>query len=175
MKVSSGTLGEFYSKKGINSISLLLIIDFGFTQILSLSNFDDDQVRLILSNCRIKPVNNQIELHPWLDQPDSVQFLLDNDISVTSFMSLGRIERTLDSKGKTLVDEAIVLEIAKNHGKSPAQVLLRYQLQRGVLVIPKSATPSRIEENANIFDFSLSENDVLEISKLNKPLRKVFK
>jgi len=90
-------------------------------------------------------------------------------------MSLGRIERTLDSKGKTLVDEAIVLEIAKNHGKSPAQVLLRYQLQRGVLVIPKSATPSRIEENANIFDFSLSENDVLEISKLNKPLRKVFK
>ncbi|CBY37977.1 unnamed protein product [Oikopleura dioica] len=146
-------------------------VDEGLVRHIGLSNFDDDQVRLILSNCRIKPVNNQIELHPWLDQPDSVQFLLDNDISVTSFMSLGRIERTLDSKGKTLVDEAIVLEIAKNHGKSPAQVLLRYQLQRGVLVIPKSATPSRIEENANIFDFSLSENDVLEISKLNKPLR----
>ena len=131
-------------------------------------------MRLILSNCRIKPVNNQIELHPWLDQPASVNFLLENDISVTSFMSLGRIERTLDQNGKTLVDEAVIQEIAKNHEKTPAQVLLRYQLQRGVLVIPKSATPSRIEENAQLFDFALSDEEVLEISKLNKPLRKVF-
>ena len=89
-------------------------------------------------------------------------------------MSLGRIERTLDENGKTLVDETVIKEIAKNHGKTPAQVLLRYQLQRGVLVVPKSATPSRIEENAQIFDFSLSDNEVLEISKLNKPLRDVF-
>ena len=89
-------------------------------------------------------------------------------------MSLGRIERTLDQNGKTLVDEAVIQEIAKNHEKTPAQVLLRCQLQRGVLVIPKSATPSRIEENAQLFDFALSDKEVLEISKLNKPLRKVF-
>lgn len=89
-------------------------------------------------------------------------------------MSLGRIERTLDQDGKTLVDEAIIKQIAKNHEKTPAQVLLRYQLQRGVLVIPKSATPSRIEENAKLFDFSLSGEEVAQIAQLNKPLRKVF-
>lgn len=105
---------------------------------------------------------NQIELHPYLTQLELREFCKENDIAVTAWSPLGR--------GGVLQD-ATITKIAQQLEKSTAQVILRWHYQHGIISIPKSVTPSRIEENMQIFDFELSQEQVAQIDKLNKNQR----
>jgi diketogulonate reductase-like aldo/keto reductase len=113
----------------------------------------------LLANSEVKPVVNQIELHPLLTQVEIRDYCAKHEIKVESWSPLGR---------GNLLEEPTINHIAKKHGKSSAQVLIRWHLQHDLVVIPKSITPSRIEENAQVFDFSLSLNEMNQIDALNK-------
>ena len=102
-----------------------------------MSNFDNAQVQTILDSCKIKPFNNQVEIHPWMDQSELVDFHQKNEISVTSYMSLGRAQRSA-AHGGNLFENEMLAKMADTYKVTVAQLLLRYQLQRNILVIPKS-------------------------------------
>lgn len=104
----------------------------------------------MLDNSDVKPVVNQIEVHPFLPRDDLVAMCHENDILVESYSPLAR--------GNKLEDER-VKAIAAKHGRTSAQILLNWNASRGNVVLPKSMTPSRIESNAQIFDFELDDGD----------------
>lgn len=145
-------------------------VKLGFIRHIGLSNFDNTQVQSLLDNSTIKPFNNQVEIHPWVDQEELVKFHFENNISVTSFMSLGRANRSSEHGGNLLENEKLHT-IARKYDVSIAQLLLKYQLQRNICVIPKSETPERILENSKVFHFQITKEDMNEIKKLNKNQR----
>lgn len=126
------------------------------------SNHHAHHVEKLLQSANVPPMVNQVEVHPYLSQEPLRAFCREHQIAVTAWSPLGR--------GGVLQDETIV-KIAEKYGKSAAQVVLRWHLQHDILVIPKSVTPSRIEENANIFDFVLSSEDMKVIDSLNRNQR----
>ncbi|MFD4815938.1 aldo/keto reductase [Peribacillus butanolivorans] len=131
----------------------------GKVKSIGVSNFHVRHLEKLLANSEIKPVVNQIELHPLLTQVEIRDYCEKHDIKVEAWSPLGR---------GSLIEEPTINHIAKKHGKSSAQVLIRWHLQHEIVVIPKSITASRIEENAQVFDFSLSLNEMNQIDALNK-------
>ncbi|MBT2603199.1 aldo/keto reductase [Peribacillus frigoritolerans] len=131
----------------------------GKVKSIGVSNFHVHHLENLLANSEVKPVVNQIELHPLLTQVEIRDYCAKHEIKVESWSPLGR---------GNLLEEPTINHIAKKHGKSPAQVLIRWHLQHDLVVIPKSVTPSRIKENAQVFDFSLSLNEMNQIDALNK-------
>lgn len=136
----------------------------GRVKAIGVCNFDIEHLERILNECEIKPVLNQVECHPYLIQSELKEFCAKHDIFVEAWSPL-------QQGGEVLKNES-VMKIAEAHGKTPAQVVLRWHLQNNTIVIPKSVTPSRIEENFNVFDFELSTNEMEEINKLNRNERK---
>ncbi|MBK3496964.1 aldo/keto reductase [Viridibacillus sp. YIM B01967] len=126
------------------------------------SNHQIHHLEEIFVQANIKPMVNQIELHPYLTQVELLDFCKANDITVTAWSPLGR--------GKVLED-AVIASIGQKYSKSIAQVIIRWHLQSDNIVIPKSVTPSRIEENAQVFDFELTTEDMKQIDALNKDER----
>ncbi|RUS15761.1 aldo-keto reductase [Endogone sp. FLAS-F59071] len=116
-------------------------------------------VELLGSNPTIRPVINQVEIHPWLTRSDIVSFCEQQNIGIEAYSPL--------TKGRRLSDPTLV-RIATKYTKSPAQVLIRWSLQRGFIVLPKSVTRERIEENADVFDFDLAEGDMDALNGLNE-------
>lgn len=110
-----------------------------------------------LRGAEVKPCVNQIEFHPGHIQAETVQYCKDNDILVEAWSPLG--------KGRVLSDERLVA-IAQKYDKSVAQLCIRWSLQQGILPLPKSVTPSRIKENSEVFDFTISAEDMQTISDL---------
>jgi diketogulonate reductase-like aldo/keto reductase len=108
------------------------------------------------------PAVNQIELHPHLQQPDLRRFHAERGIATEAWSPLGQ--------GQVL-DDPVILELASEHERTPAQVVLRWHIQLGNVVIPKSVTPERIHENVEIFDFELSEDDMDAIARLDAGAR----
>ncbi|MCP1491346.1 diketogulonate reductase-like aldo/keto reductase [Peribacillus frigoritolerans] len=131
----------------------------GKVKAIGVSNFHVHHLENLLANSEVKPVVNQIELHPLLTQVEIRDYCAKHEIKVESWSPLGR---------GNLLEEPTINHIAKKHGKSPAQVLIRWHLQHDLVVIPKSITPARIKENAQVFDFSLSLNEMNQIDALNK-------
>lgn len=131
----------------------------GKVKSIGVSNFHVHHLENLLANSEVKPVVNQIELHPLLTQVEIRDYCGKHEIKVESWSPLGR---------GNLLEEPTINHIAKKHGKSSAQVLIRWHLQHDLVVIPKSITPSRIKENAQVFDFSLSLNEMNQIDALNK-------
>ncbi|XP_004641928.1 1,5-anhydro-D-fructose reductase isoform X1 [Octodon degus] len=144
-----------------------LVIE-GLVKAIGVSNFNHEQLERLLNkqNLRIKPITNQIECHPYLSQKRLISFCQARDVSVTAYRPLGG-----SSEGVDLIDDPVIKRIAKKHGKSPAQILIRFQIQRNVIVIPKSVTPHRIQENIQVLDFELTEQDMNDIFSLEKNLR----
>lgn len=131
----------------------------GKVKSIGVSNFHVHHLENLLANSEVKPVVNQIELHPLLTQVEIRDYCAKHEIKVESWSPLGR---------GNLLEEPTINHIAKKHGKSSAQVLVRWHLQHDLVVIPKSITPTRIKENAQVFDFSLSLNEMNQIDALNK-------
>ena len=126
------------------------------------SNHHEQHLTEVLKVAQTPPMVNQVEAHPYLSQEPLRLFCKEHGIAVTAWSPLGR--------GGVLHDEAIV-RVGEKHGKSPAQVVLRWHIQNDMLVIPKSVTLSRIEENADIFDFELTPEDMKVLNALNRNKR----
>ncbi|MEZ0480277.1 aldo/keto reductase [Planococcus sp. SSTMD024] len=126
------------------------------------SNHQQHHLEKILAKANTKPMVNQIELHPQLTQEPLREFCAAQDIAVTSWSPLAR--------GR-LLEDPVLSKIGIKYGKSVAQTIIRWHLQNDLIVIPKSVTPSRIVENADVFDFELSEEELKQISALNQDWR----
>ncbi|XP_059479007.1 aldo-keto reductase family 1 member B1-like [Neocloeon triangulifer] len=136
-------------------------VRIGLTKSIGLSNFNSVQIDEVLKVATIRPVALQVELHPYLPQVKLQKFCADRGIILTGYSPLGSPDRPWAKAGDPdLLNDPRVKTIADKHNKSPAQILLRYQIERGVSVIPKSVTKARIIENFSIFDFKLSKEEV---------------
>lgn len=131
----------------------------GRVRAIGLSNFTKENIQTLLDSCEIKPMVNQIECHPYLTQVEMQSFLFQNQIAMTAWSPLAH--------GEVFGDKTLQ-KIADKYGKNIAQVVIRWELQRGIITIPKSINPKRIEENIQVFDFILSAEDMIEIDMLNK-------
>jgi 2,5-diketo-D-gluconate reductase A len=131
----------------------------GRARSIGVSNFQPHHLRRLHQECEIPPAVNQIEVHPYLTQDDVRGFCAEHQIAIEAWSPI--------AQGKVLDDPTIDL-IARRVGKTPAQVVLRWHIERGHIIFPKSVTASRIRENIDIFDFELSGEDVGAISVLNK-------
>ncbi|XP_054995376.1 aldo-keto reductase family 1 member C15-like isoform X2 [Sorex araneus] len=149
--------------------------DAGLTRSIGVSNFNRKQLEMILSKpgLKYKPVCNQVECHPYLNQQKLLDFCRARDIVLVAYSALGsqRISHITPENSPFLLEEPVLTAIAKKHGRSPGQVALRYQLQRGVVVLAKSFTEKRIKENFQIFDFELSPEDMKALESLNRNFR----
>jgi diketogulonate reductase-like aldo/keto reductase len=132
----------------------------GVVRAIGVSNFHIHHLENLMANSQEKPVINQVELHPHLSQEELRAFCRDHEIVVEAWSPLARA-RILDQ-------EPILKEIAQHHGKTEAQVILRWHLQNEVVIIPKSVHPERIKENADLFDFQLTREEMAKINSLNK-------
>nr|CAX77276.1 aldo-keto reductase family 1, member B4 (aldose reductase) [Schistosoma japonicum] len=138
------------------------LVDEGLVKSIGLSNFNKRQIQNILEHCRIKPANLQIEIHANFPNIKLVEYAQSVGLTVTAYAPLGAPMSSPESVD--LLTEPWVLEIAHRHKKTPAQVLLRYLLQRKLIVVPKSVTFKRIEENFQVFDFQLSNEEMHELN-----------
>ncbi|MBI0577885.1 aldo/keto reductase [Neobacillus cucumis] len=136
----------------------------GRVKAIGVCNFEIEHLERLLNECEVKPVLNQVECHPYLSQKELKDFCAKHDIFVEAWSPL-------EQGGEVLKDE-VIIKIAEAHGKSPAQVVLRWHLQNNTIVIPKSVTPSRIEENFNVFDFELTADEMQQIHQLNRNRRR---
>ena len=131
----------------------------GRVRAIGVSNFQIHHLKDLMATAEIKPMVNQVEYHPHLAQTELLEFCKAEGIQLEAWSPL---------KQGQLLTEPTIVEIANAHNKSPAQVILRWDLQNGVVTIPKSIKEQRIIENANIFDFELTSEDMLALSALNK-------
>ncbi|BHF61988.1 hypothetical protein SprV_0100496900 [Sparganum proliferum] len=147
------------------------LVKMGLVRSIGLSNFNEEQIRRVLGCCTIPPAVLQVESHPYFLNDELIRFAQRIGMKVTACAPLG--SSYTEPKGDVchLLDDPIVSKIAKVHGKSPAQVILRHGLQRNLIVIPKSVTPERIQENINIFDFELTEDEMSSLNRLDKGQR----
>jgi len=134
----------------------------GFIRAIGTSNFTVNHIKDIMADAEILPMVNQVEFHPYLVQSELRKFCRENSIQLEAWSPLMR--------GK-IIEIPLLQELAEKYGKTISQIVLRWDLQMGVVTIPKSTNPSRIKENAGVFDFQLSEEDVNKILLLDKGLR----
>ncbi|HDR7756903.1 aldo/keto reductase [Bacillus cereus] len=134
----------------------------GKVRAIGVSNFHKHHLELLLTNCKVKPMVNQVELHPMLTQFELRNYCQDEQIQMEAWSPLMR--------GGEVFQHPIIQAIANKYEKTPAQVILRWDIQSGIVTIPKSVTPSRIKENFTIFDFALTEEEIRQINTLNRDL-----
>ncbi|MBR2681271.1 MAG: aldo/keto reductase, partial [Exiguobacterium sp.] len=135
----------------------------GRVRAIGVSNFEIEHLEQIIQSCSIVPAVNQVEIHPYLSQKELIAFCKRYDIQIQAWSPL--------MKGREALEDETIVKVANAHGKSPAQVILRWHLQNGVAVIPKSVTPSRIKENIQVFDFTLTKEEMAAIDALNRDER----
>lgn len=135
----------------------------GRARAIGVSNFHTTHLRRLFDETSVVPAVNQIELHPNLPQAELRAFHAENGIVTEAWSPLGQ--------GKGLLDDPTLVSLADKHGKSPAQVVLRWHFQLGNVTIPKSVTPSRIRGNLDIFDFALSDDDMAAVAALDTGAR----
>jgi len=146
------------------------IYDSGLVKSIGISNFPTVLINDLLNYARIKPAIHQIELSPYLTQKKHVQFCKSHGIELTSYGALGALG-LFGGQEKPVLSNPVVLDIAAKKGKTPAQILIRYQIEGKVTVIPKSVNPNRIAENFNVWDFSLNQEEMNALDGLNQNRR----
>src|SRR3954447_19340636 len=143
----------------------------GMVRAIGVSNFMPEHLSRLLAETSVVPAVNQIEVHPYFRQSQLLDVDAEHGILSQAWSPIGGITFYRDgSKGSTLED-ATIKQIAAAHGRTPAQVMLRWHLQQGRQVIPKSVTPSRIAENFGIFDFDLTDEQLAAIDALDTGVR----
>lgn len=143
------------------------LVDAGLVKAIGVSNFTAPLIHDLLTYARIKPAVNQVELHPFLQQPALVAYCQRLGICVSGYSPLGTNDFRKPHEPSVLADPHIA-QIAAAHGKSPAQVALRWATQRNVVVLPKSVHPARIAENIAIFDFQLTPAEMGTMKTLDR-------
>lgn len=151
------------------------LVDLGLCKAIGLSNCSIDQMKRILAIAKHPLANNQVELQLYLSQNELVEFCAKNKISVTGYSPLYNPSRywKRECDPPPLMDNETIVAMGKKYGKSPAQVMLRFQVQRGLAVVPKSFNPSRIALNLDIFDFKLSDEDMKTLHGFNINYRSI--
>lgn len=135
----------------------------GRVKAIGVSNFNIEHLEKIFAECEVVPVVNQVECHPYLQQKELKEFCAKHNIYIEAYSPL--------MNGRDVLNDEVITNIAEKHNKTAAQVILRWHLQNNTIVIPKSVTPSRIEENFNVFDFKLTDEDMEKISTLDRNVR----
>lgn len=148
-------------------------VDLGLAKAIGVSNFNSKQLQRLLDHCRIKPANNQLEVHPFLTNTKLIEFCQDKGIAVAAYAPLaGFAPKKREEKGwPTIYTDETIGRIAKKHQRTPAQVVLRFLLHRQLVVLPKSENPDRIRENFEALDFELTADEVKEIYKCDRGIR----
>jgi len=153
------------------------LVQAGKVKSIGVSNFNQFQLQRIMNNCTIKPVVNQIEVHPYLTNDALVNFCQENDIQVMAYSPLGNpskpVTRVWDENAKTILQDDKLLAMAKKYNKTVAQICIRFGIQRGLILIPKTTNPARLQENAEVFDFALESGEMDTISAMNQNFRVV--
>ena len=142
--------------------ALIRLREEGRARSIGVSNFHDAHLRKIIDETGVIPALNQIELHPWLPQTELRDIDARLGIRTEAWSPLG--------SGR-LIDDPVIAEVSAKHGKSPAQVMVRWSIQLGNIVLPKSVTPERIEQNIDVFDFELDDADMAAIATLESGRR----
>ncbi|XP_035220281.1 aldo-keto reductase family 1 member A1-like isoform X2 [Stegodyphus dumicola] len=161
------------------------LVDKGLTRAIGLSNYNSEQVKLIYDAARIKPAMLQVECHAYLPQFELFDFCEKLGIAMTAFAPLGtsgfaefaKKNPGLDCPHPCLVEDERLKPIAEKYGKTPSQVLLQYLVKRGIVVIPtpKENCPHEIQDNIQIFDFSLTKEEYFEIKAMGDEKRRYMK
>ena len=136
----------------------------GKVRAIGLSNFKKEQIEEILSLCEVKPTILQTDLHPYHQEPELKAFLKENGIVPQAWYPLGHGD-------KALLEEPLFAQLGKKYGKSAPQIILRWHIQSGNIVIPGSKNPDHIRDNFNIYDFALTDEEMQQIVALNKNKR----
>lgn len=139
------------------------LVDEGLVKNIGISNFNSEQVDRVMAMAKIPPAINQFECHPFLSQQPLIAHCAKHGIKITAYSPLG--------SGKLALTEPRCVAIADKYNKSAAQLFIRWQIQRGVVVIPKSVTPSRLAQNMDVFGFEISEEDMAAMDALNEDKR----
>ncbi|XP_003410652.2 aldo-keto reductase family 1 member C1-like isoform X1 [Loxodonta africana] len=151
--------------------------DAGLAKSIGVSNFNRRQLEMILNKpgLKYKPVCNQVECHPYLNQSKLLNFCKSKDIVLVAYSALGshRDKKWVDQSSPILLDDPVLGALAKKHKRTPALIALRYQLQRGVVVLAKSYNEKRIKENMQVFEFQLTSEDMKVLDNLNRNFRYV--
>ncbi len=143
---------------------LVKLREEGLIKSIGVCNFQIPHLKRLLDETGVTPVINQIELHPLLQQQELRQWNADNRIITESWSPLAQ-------GGKGVFDTEIIKHLAAKYGKTPAQIVIRWHLDSGLVVIPKSVTPARIKENWDVLDFSLGQDDLQQIATLDNGTR----
>ena len=136
----------------------------GKVRAIGLSNFNEEQIREILSVCEVRPAVLQTEIHPYSQEKGLKEFLSKEDIVIQAWYPLGHGDAAL-------LQEPVFAKLAEKYGKSNAQIILRWHIQAGNVVIPGSKNPEHIRANFDLFDFELTAEEMQEVQKLNKDKR----
>ena len=146
------------------------LVDSGLTTHIGVCNYNIALMRDLLNYSRIAPAVLQVESHPYLTQANLMRFCREEDIAVTAFSPLGALsylELGMADADQSVLSQQAVTSIAKRLNRTAAQVVLRWGVQRGNAIIPKTSKPERLVENAALFDFELSQDDMAQIDLLN--------
>ena len=136
----------------------------GKVRAIGLSNFNQGQIEEILGLCQVKPAVLQTEVHPYFQERELKKFLERAGMVIQAWYPLGHGD-------KALLEEPLFAELAKKYGKTNAQVILRWHIQAGNIVIPGSKNPAHIKDNFDLFDFSLTEEEMAKVTALDKDTR----
>ena len=136
----------------------------GKVKAIGLSNFNEEQIQEILDICQVKPAVLQTEVHPYSQEKTLKEFLAREDIVIQAWYPLGHGDRAL-------IQEPLFAELGQKYGKSSAQIILRWHIQSGNVVIPGSKNPAHIKDNFELFDFALADDEMAQIAALDKQKR----
>ncbi|MFL6136072.1 MAG: aldo/keto reductase [Nocardioidaceae bacterium] len=151
--------------------ALETLLEQGKVRAIGVSNFMVDHLTTLLDQAAVVPAVNQIELHPYFQQRAVQDLGTDHGILTQAWSPIGGITFYRDGDHTSTLQDPVIGQIAKAHGKSPAQVMLRWHLQQGRSVIPKSTKPHRIAENFDVFDFDLTADELVAIDALDTDQR----
>jgi D-xylose reductase len=150
------------------------LVRAGLVRNIGACNFNISLLRDLSAHARIAPAVLQVELHPYLAQEKLLRFCREQGIAVTAFSPLGALSYFslgMAEKDESVLEQPVVRDAASRHGKSPAQIVLRWAVQRGTAVIPKTTRPERLRENLAIFDFELTAEEMAAIARLDRSRR----
>jgi len=150
------------------------LVDAGLVKNIGVCNLGTAMIRDLLSYARIHPAVNQVEMHPYLTQQNLLRFCQENEIVTTAFSPFGAssyVPLSMAEESERLFDDPDIQKIAEGYGKTVGQIALRWAVQRGTVAIPKTQTAAHLKENIEIFDFELSDSDMLAIDSMNRDRR----